>query len=590
MTPVTWRDAVRGLIASAVSALVSAGAPAAQVEARAESVHQVVGKVFGRVVDERGQPVAGAEVMTRRDAEETLPDLVGRWRVVDDRIERRTRTDDQGRFVLEIDRHGHYGVEARKGQELGSRLLWPIAAGQTLTLVARPLVERRGRVRAPGPDGKRQAVAGASVHIAVQADRNLDSSVEFVARLEPLPELKTDDSGRFRFTVPAGTNGTAVAVDERGTARRVFDADGAQDVELILEGSEPVHGKVVDASSGAALEDVQVCWWGLGENVTSVVRSDTQGRFALPRMAGKPYLFAAAAGYGLLVSPVPPSEGASRDAPLRIEMNTRGRVTGRLLDGAGAPLAHAAFLIQSGAETATGSSFPSKALDFQTDERGSFAIGGASFQDGIRGWVRVEDMWVRFCAVASAEDVDLGDVRIAPTARVVGRIRDVDGSPASGIKVFVLPLDQPTNPSLDDARTVHADTSGRFEMRGLLPGRYRIHSYSTRSLACSVDVTASPGARPIEIGLEKAETLRGRVSQAGEPRAGALVSYYPDNPEVLPVSPPTTVTDALGQFTLPCIWGEELYRPHARIEGATPTEGESGPVTPGTYDVEIRLR
>jgi hypothetical protein len=360
---------------------------------------------------------------------------------------------------------------------------------------------------------------------------------------------------------------------------------------MILEGSEPVHGQVVDAGSGRALPNVQACWWGY--RFGFVASSDPKGRFVLPRMPRTPQLFAVADGYGPLVLEVPKSHGSSPESLLRIEMKKRGCVTGRLLDGDGTPLVHAAFLAQVTAQTPSGSSFPGMALEFETDERGVFAIGGASARGGVKGWVRVDGTWVRFCDVTSAKDVDLGDIRIAPIARVAGRIRDIDGSPASGVKVFVQPLDQPSEPSLGDKRVVYADTSGRFEMPGLLPGRFRINTYSPRSLACSVDVTAALDAEPIEIELEKAETIHGVVlSRVGEPQAGAVVSYYPHPlQQVLQVSPPTTMTDALGQFTLPCIWGDVEYRPHAmKMHGENSWQSESRPVTPGTHDIEIRFR
>jgi len=178
-------------IAAVLGILSSAGIPVAQTDAGS--------RVFGIVVDERGEPLSGAEVRTYRDSRESLPTLVSKFGPTDYRIERRSRTDERGTFAVAVDLAGRYGIAARKGGELGSRVLWPLVAGQTVTLVARPMVERRGRVLTVGADGERSPVAGAKVRIAVRADRNLDAPISFNPQLIPLADLESDAEGHFSF-------------------------------------------------------------------------------------------------------------------------------------------------------------------------------------------------------------------------------------------------------------------------------------------------------------------------------------------------------------------------------------------------------
>ena len=141
---------------------------------------------------------------------------------------------------------------------------------------------------------------------------------------------------------------------------------------------------------------------------------------------------------------------------------------------------------------------------------------------------------------AFGEVVDLGDVTLRAGGRISGRVMR-GGRPLVGATVTAFPLKPGSRAGLsnaDDARPHGARPAsivsisgggGRFELRGLEPGRYEVRARSrgrnARSDKTVVTVTAGAPSRPVAIAIRAGRLLEGVVRNvAGQPLADALIS------------------------------------------------------------------
>lgn len=163
------------------------------------------------------------------------------------------------------------------------------------------------------------------------------------------------------------------------------------------------------------------------------------------------------------------------------------------------------------------------------------------------------------------------------------------GAPIGGAQVMMVrEWSGPPPSGMPGERTPQAttDASGRFDFRGVAPGRYRFHAQRT-GFAISMGPDAFPAAvevsgnvDTVEIVLTRGGVLVGRVLDAsGEPVANAMVSAMRDIPRsparaagappfALPrlmAAGPGSQTDDLGEFRLHSLAaGEYVVRVMAR--------------------------
>lgn len=298
--------------------------PLAVEAGRTASVELVLSRgqtVRGRVLDEDGGPLAGAEVR-----------LDGRVLAV---------TDKRGEFVLEhlklplrLEAHARGHLPA--GREVAG-------AGE----IELRLERAAGGLEGVVVDDRGLPIAGARVEAAGQT-------------------AATDRAGRFRIE-GLGAGGHRVEVTARGFAPRVFDAVPlGEEARLELAPGAGLSGEVRDARTGAvpAGLELQLALEAAGRTLKL---AHARGRFEEVGLApGRASLRVTAPGYVAAVQPLElpaadrPGEVTVRD--LRVDLERGGVVRGRVVDDFGQPA--------RGAKVSCGG------VEGRTDARGEFRLDG----------------------------------------------------------------------------------------------------------------------------------------------------------------------------------------------------------------------
>jgi len=92
----------------------------------------------------------------------------------------------------------------------------------------------------------------------------------------------------------------------------------------------------------------------------------------------------------------------------------------------------------------------------------------------------------RTLTLAGGEELDLGDIALEPETRITGRVFDAEGRPARA--TFELGLrDDQGRVSFRDSMNWMTDHEGNFEIGGLAPGRYVLHTVGDLELALPED-------------------------------------------------------------------------------------------------------
>lgn len=472
-------------------------------------------RLFGEVVDEKGNPIPGATVTTlRRD--ETLPLRLLQYRTTSNQRERTAETDARGRFSIEIDRTGLYGVFAAKGDDLHSAIVSPVVPGEILTLTAHPTHRRTGRVLDASTDGERQPAAGARVLVLLEAERRCSVYFDTTPYLAfEYARLHADESGQFDFVATRSAKTyLAARLDQRMTWRKPsVDPGPDSDLTLSLTRDRPIHGQVFD-TSGKPLPDASVKIHAFGDFAPGT-RTDAVGRFTVT--PGKStFWIVDSPHHRPTVLHIARDARHDRDTPLRISLDAGRRLTARLLRANGSPVAHATVL------TVTAPSGEPRLTEVlverRTDAEGRVSLHGITPRSPATAVVHLDGSWVRFCHVPWVGDQDLGDLRLDPTARIIGRLRGVDGAPAALVPVLLRPVSEGDDPVLGDTRLTHTDVGGRFEFRGLLAEECVVAAFSAESRLATARVTASRDPELVELILKLGETIRGVVrDEAGKP-------------------------------------------------------------------------
>ena len=123
---------------------------------------------------------------------------------------------------------------------------------------------------------------------------------------------------------------------------------------------------------------------------------------------------------------------------------------------------------------------------------------------------------VEFEVSATQRVVDVGDVRMETGLVIRGRVRTPDGAPIANAVVQGHGVRSGTGRS-PMART---DTDGRFAMGGLEPLTYRL--FASAPGFSRADATVEPGSDPIELVLDRAGRISGKVV---DERGGAVESF-----------------------------------------------------------------
>jgi len=420
-----------------------------------------------------------------------------------------------------------------------------------------------------------------------------------------------DLDGRFAIErLTAGSYRLLVEAVGFPTAEAAPLVAPATDLVLRVAGEgRSIFGRVARAGAPAPGARVELAAESGGP--VRETRSRPDGRFAFSGLGDGSY--ALRASRAELASPtvrgvVAGRDGANLPAPLALAPGQR--VTGRLVQDAGAPLAGFEVRAESAAFTPGDDPLPVVA---RTDGSGAFAIGALP-----PGSYRLTSSRAGY-VLRRAPTVDLAASGAEPPpvllellrgARVTGRVTDARGAAAASTHVRCvasamddltvesgpLPLaaeaaalPSGTGRALGTTRSAIADAHGRFTVDDLIPGRYRVELVHAGSEPMRTDeLTLAPGERRDlgTLALRDGFPLEGRVvDDSGAPLEGARVSASGGADDS--ASGLYAVSDGAGSFSI------ALPAGHYRLTASAPGHAAAGAeaeVRQGAPSAAIALR
>lgn len=439
----------------------------------------------------KGQPVAGAEVQV--GSEPARP------------------TDAKGEVVVKgLAARDRVKVKVRKGELFANAAVWTTPGGaQRLDLALEPGVRLRGAI----------------------IDEKGQPRIGKVRGLGPPPLLETDAKGHFESEVldPAADVYPEAVVEGCDAERATSREPGAGDVNVLLKvRCEPtVQGLVIDAE-GAPIANALVELRAVKENETT--GTDATGRFVLHQPEGSYRLKVSHERYRSAEQPltIPTKE-------VTVVLDAGGSISGRVVDGAGKPIAGAEVAAMPGLLEDLLKEIEGGTSKATTDAQGHFMVTGL-----------LAGRWVLAASGSSlpstpSEVVVLQpaehrqDVVITIDAKVdlTGVVLDERRQPIPAAEIRWDPEDEKAAMSslLFDAvagrmdavvrflpSPAATDADGRFELRGLPVSEVKLRVSAPRY--ADAEVKAARGAK-LEVVLKReGGMVRGRVvDESGRPVA-----------------------------------------------------------------------
>ncbi len=374
--------------------------------------------------------------------------------------------------------------------------------------------------------------------------------------------VATDASGHYELCIGAGRFTALVRAEGYGTLAIQETVIGRRrrDVDLVPEAV--ILGRVIDVANGQPVAGAQVRVWppwsspppARVQSSNAITVTDADGRFRIVGMApGRHTVFAASIGLRAIEQVV--VEAGQESAELVLRAGPNALVHGTVVE-AGHPVPGARV----------------------RPVIGNFGRGGWRIADAQGGF----ELW---------EDVDPGPIgfevegyRVLTPERHDAR---PPGEPRSPVVIEVVQLgtirgrvmrgDQPV-PGADVEATgssstiERADQEGRFVLRGLPAGRYRVtaRSETLRAAASTggvaVELATGEDRSGVDIGLEAAASIAGRVVDAdGHSVAGVRVEYRrTDGGDSCAAD-----TGETGEFLCDVLAGGGRYVPAVRADAAS---------------------
>jgi hypothetical protein len=510
------------------------------------------GRMFGRIVDETGEPVAGAEVHalgreffgnpTAR-LRETESDAEGRFElagVTPGTTWLRVRHDGFQDFLgqsfelADGEEHDHGDVALDQGLTIAGTVVFPDGAPATGTTVR------------ADPD-LTENVAGNAVDPRTYIGAGNDAEV--------------DEEGAFRITglgpgpwALSAHLAVEVEEEEGGRARGRWSTNQSvvhaprEELHLVLEAPVHVGGGVVDGAGEPVsafrvrAERAGSQWYMPPSEEREEEFESEDGRFLLSNLRAGDWTFTAE-GEGYAASAKAPLSLPSEEE-LTFVLYRPVRLVGEVHDPDGRPVAGAevskelevveVFQAQQGR-----GDWPTA----RSDETGRFAL--EDLAPGAGSVVAKLDGFAPSAAVGYELSEGEESSELVLTLRrggtISGEVFGDDGKPAAGC-LLILQM-----PTLQERRIINAGSDGTFDERGLTPGTWQVQAFpgveslrgeggetlDQATLLAALKMTAVELADEVEehvvLGEPPAKPVQvhGRVTLAGEPVGESVISFVP---------------------------------------------------------------
>ncbi len=569
-------------------------------------------RVYGKVTDEDGEPLANARVMAIRDEGRRFS-----MRAMQREV---TTTDEEGKYVLDTlarDQRYRFGVIAE-----GFAPLFDMGGRQIEVEEERNFVMPKGGtiegVVTDKETGKPVADAQVGIFVGNMMQRGENNQAATTL-------ARTDKKGKFRVEniIPGPIASAQVKAPGYVTANYSMwtqnqwpdlKAGEVNEVTAELERGGIVQGRIIAADTKQPIAGATVMLesWAAFWTGTPSTTTDSDGQYELVGVrAGEYRVLAAADGYA---PPPPESEANKVTVPesggtqsLDVELSASGTVTGVVVDVDGEPVAGVRVTARAVAEPnpeggrgrgrgrGRGGSMSmrmfmnSRIPRDMTDEEGKFRlIGVPAGRWEVRGeseeYVSSQTKPFRI-AVGETEEVEL---TMLSGAVMHGRVFDEGGRGLPGARVRLGNIDDATAERRDlsgwradrelDPKVYVTDDEGRFTATNLPPGRTLVKvtkdGYVT-SYKRNLRLAAGE-VRTHTVALSKGEVVQGIVFGAdGKPLEDARVGVTARDPRE---EQPEEADDGdVGEDVEPTMWSSTGEDGRFKVEN----------VPPGTYYVVV---
>ena len=472
----------------------------------------------GRVVDERGGPVVGANVTLwaggGRRPQDATPASGATQATV-------TKADGTFRFEAAAEEGNRIRVEA---PAFATQERQPVRAGA----LARPITLALGQV------------LRGTVTLADRRTPAAGALVRFEGRTQTTRWVEARADGAFLLDGAPREAGSIVADGgDRGRASAALARDAAEPVAIALAPTSTLAGRVVDAADGRALAGVRIVARGQGGEF--LARSGPDGRYSMRGLSPQAYRVSAEddrfVPWSRTVS-VAAGQPETQDVPL-----TRGAtLVGRVVDEEGRPVEAALVQVSRGGENVFRAFIRSMEGEgaVRTGRDGSFRVTRLAPGENQRLDVRHDEY----------EERAIGGISLSPGGTrsgvsvvlrrglsVRGLVKDEEGRPLAGAEVNLSSVRNLragrggvqmsfSGPGNQVRRETGAD--GRFEFRGLKAGDYTVSARRpgfSRATVDPVNVAEGRATEPLELVLKPGATISGVLrDKAGAGASGWTVS------------------------------------------------------------------
>ncbi|MBC8328733.1 MAG: carboxypeptidase regulatory-like domain-containing protein [Planctomycetes bacterium] len=347
------------------------------------------------------------------------------------------------------------------------------------------------------------------------------------AAKQPDPRLRPSADGQVRFAeVPSRTPLTLEVRGDYWTRRDLrvaplLPGEARELGEVVLSPGVLLSGVVRDAAgapaAGATVElqpDGERFGFAMGGSVAEAT-TEADGRYRLTGLSPGRFRLSAEAPGTVAAKQVVEIEAAPREQTADLRLGTGGKVTGRIVDAAGRPLAEARVALAP----ADGFAAFRWRKDTVIKEGVQVGADGRFELSGLppAGRTRVMAAAQGFALGRSAAVYDGAEIELALTLTraLEGRVVDSAGRPVAAAAVRLEPLSPPSGPMMFRSDSATSGADGTFRIDEITAGDYALIAQAPAGEARREPITIGERNEPVELRLSGGDALIVSVKDVG---------------------------------------------------------------------------